>query len=174
MTVVSARLDLAPLCAEALDALIAGDGVTLEAMTGARFPRPLAAPPLMEDALPFMRDALRGDPAAAAWGPYLLVLRATGQAVGSAGFSGAPNDDGIVVMGYSIYPAFQGQGLASEAAAALTDWALRQPGVRQVQATIPPEHRASQRVAEKAGLRRTDRVAHDPDEGLVEVWQRSR
>jgi RimJ/RimL family protein N-acetyltransferase len=173
MPIIAPRLDLAPLSAEALDALIAGDAVTLEALTGARFPRPLAAPPLMEDALPFMRDALRGDPAAADWGPYLMVLRETGEAIGSAGFSGPPNGDGSVLMGYSVYPSFQGQGLASEAANALVDWALRQPGVHQVCATIAPWHQASQRVAAKAGLRRTDRVAHDPDEGLVEVWERS-
>lgn len=174
MPITAPRLDLAPLSVEALDALIAGDGKRLEALTGARFPRPLAAPPLMEDALPFMRDALRGNPAAAAWGPYLMLLRETGEAIGSAGFTGAPDGDGSVLMGYSVYPSFQGQGLASEAAAALVHWALRQAGVRQVRATIPPWHRASQRVAAKAGLRRTDRVEHDPDEGLVEVWERSR
>ena len=174
MPITAPRLDLAPLSVEALDALIAGDGDRLEALTGARFPRPLAAPPLMEDALPFMRDALRGDPASAAWGPYLVVLRETGEAIGSAGFTGPPNGDGSVLMGYSVYASFQGQGLASEAAAALVSWALRQAGVRQVRATIPPWHRASQRVAEKAGLCRTGRVVHDPDEGLVEVWERSR
>ena len=74
-------------------------------------------------------------------------------------------------MGYSIYPAFQGQGLASEAAEALTVWALAQPGVRRVRATIPPDNLASQRVAAHAGLHRTGRTEIDEDVGLVEVWE---
>jgi RimJ/RimL family protein N-acetyltransferase len=168
----SRRLDLIPLPTAALDALIAGDRQRLEAETGARFPAPLAAPPLMEDALPFMRDSLREDAENARWGPYLMVLRETGEAVGSAGFTGKPGGDGIVTLGYSIYSEFQRRGIASEAATALVAWAVAQPGVRSVRATIPPGHSASQRVAAHAGLRRTSLVEHDPDEGSVEVWER--
>jgi RimJ/RimL family protein N-acetyltransferase len=126
----------------------------------------------MEEALPFMRDSLREDVENARWGPYLMVLRETGEAVGSAGFTGKPYGNGVVTLGYSIYPDHQGRGFASEAAAALVAWALDQPGVGSVQATIPPAHVASQRVAAQAGLRRTDRVENDPDEGPVEVWER--
>jgi RimJ/RimL family protein N-acetyltransferase len=168
----SRRLDLIPLPTAALDALIAGDRQRLEATTGVIFPAPLAAPPLMEDALPFMRDNLLADPEHGRWGPYLIVRRETGEAVGSAGFTGKPEGDGVVTLGYSIYSDFQRRGFASEAAAVLVAWAVAQPGVRSVRATIPPGHSASQRVAAHAGLRRTSLVEHDPDEGPVEVWER--
>ncbi len=171
-SITSSRLAFQPLTVAALDALIAGDRAALEQATGARFPEPLAAPPLMDDALPFFRDLMAND-ATARFGAYLLILRETGQAVGSAGFTGAPNDQGAVLMGYSIYPAFQGRGLASEAATALASWALEQPDIERVEATIRPDHTASQRVAARAGLRRTERVEQDPDEGLVEVWERT-
>jgi RimJ/RimL family protein N-acetyltransferase len=164
------RLDLSPLNAAALDALLAGDRAALEAETGARFPEPLAAPPLMADALPFFRDLVR-EGSAGACGPYLLVLRATGETIGSAGFTGAPNDEGAVLMGYSIYPEFQGCGYASEAARALVTLALTQPGVRRVRETIPPDNVGSQRVAARAGLHRTHRTESDEDAGLVEVWE---
>ena len=170
----SRRLDLAPLTITALDALIAGDRQALEVATGARFPTPLAAPPLMEDTLPYFRNVLLASPDTKSWGPYLLILRETGEAVGSAGFMGAPDAAGAVTLGYSIYPEFQRKGIASEAAEALADWALAQPGVRLVRATIPPEHVASQRVAASAGFGRTSLVEDDPDEGPVEVWERSR
>ncbi len=147
-----------------------GDRETVETVTWARFPEPLAAPPLMDDALPFMRDALREDPASGCWGPYLVVLRETGEAVGSAGFTGQPDAAGVVTLGYSVYPGFGGQGLASEAARALVVWALAQPGVGCVRATIPPWHAASQGVARQAGLQRTNIVENDPQEGPVEVW----
>jgi RimJ/RimL family protein N-acetyltransferase len=171
--VASRRLDLLPLTVDALEALIARDQPALEAATGARFPVPLAAPPLMDDALPYFRDALLANPDAAPWWARLLVVRETGEVAGAAGFTGGPDADGTVTLGYSIYPSCQRQGLASEAAATLVAWALAQPGVRVVRATIPPGHIASERVAENAGLRRTGRLVDDPDEGPVEVWERS-
>jgi RimJ/RimL family protein N-acetyltransferase len=170
----SPRLDFPPLTAKALDAFIAGDRAALEAETGVRFPQPVAAPPLMADALPYFRDLVRDDPGQAPWSARLLVLRETGEAAGSAGFSGGPDAAGAVLMGYSLYPVFQRRGLASEAAAALVAWALTQPGVQRVRATIRPDHVASQGVAERAGLRRTGRIEQDPDEGPVEVWERER
>ena len=170
----SRRLDLPPLTIAALEALIAGDRPMLETVTGARFPEPLAAPPLMDDALSHFRNVLLASPDNGSWGPYLLVLRECGEAVGSAGFTGPPDATGTVTTGYSVYPAFQRQGIASEAAEALANWALTQPGVRRVRATIPPEHVASQCVAARAGFHRTGLVEDDPDEGPVEVWERLR
>ena len=171
MTVIaSRRLDLRPATVAALEALIAGDRERLQASAGATFPAPLTAPPLTEDALPHFRDVLRADPTAAAWWGRWLVARESGTVVGMAGFAGAPDEQGTVTLGYSVYPAMQRQGFAAEAAAALTDWALAQPGVRRVRATIPPEHVASQRVAARAGLTRTG--LGETDEGQVEVWER--
>lgn len=49
---------------------------------------------------------------------------------------------------------WQGAGYASEAARALTGF-LEQQGVRDIRATVHPDHTASERVAERAGLTRT-------------------
>ena len=170
----SPRLEFRPLTVEAIEALIAGDRESLEAETRATFPEPLSAPPEMDHALPAMRDSLCDDPESAAWGPFLIVAKETGEAVGSAGFSSPPDRDGYRALGYSVYPSFQGQGIASEATSVLVAWALTQPGLCGVRATIPPWHVASQRVAAHAGLRRTSRMETDPEEGPVEVWERSR
>jgi ribosomal-protein-alanine N-acetyltransferase len=170
----SPRLEFRPLTIAAIEAIIAGDREALEAETRARFPEPLSAPPEMDHALPAMRDSLRDDPESAFWGPFLIVALETGEAVGSAGFVSQPSRGGQRELGYSVYPSFQGQGIASEAASALVAWALSQPGTRGVRATIPPWHVASQRVATHAGFHRTGRMETDPDEGPVEVWERSR
>ena len=169
----SPRLEFRPLTIAAIEALIAGDREALEAETRATFPEPLSAPPEMDHALGAIRDSLRDDPESAYWGPFLIVLK-TGEAVGSAGFVTQSSRDGQRELGYSIYAQFQGRGLASEAASALVAWALAQPGTGGVRATIPPWHVASQRVAAHAGLRPTGRMETDPDEGPVEVWERSR
>ena len=167
------RLELRPLTAEVLDALIRRDGGELYALTGARFPEPPVAPPLMEDALPFMRDRLRSEPSELGWWAWLVVARATGQAVGSVGLGGKPDADGGVVLGYSIYPVFEGRGYATEAARALVAWALGQPGVASVRATIPPGHTPSLRVADKLDMRQVG-TAQDEEVGEVLVFEARR
>jgi RimJ/RimL family protein N-acetyltransferase len=163
------QLELVPLTADALDALILRDRQRLEALTGARFPEPLRAPPLMEDALPFLRDQLRTGPGELRWGPWLAIARATGEAVGSVGV-GRPDDEGRVLLGYSMYPGFEGRGYATEAARALIGWALGQVNVSAVRATIPPWHAPSVRVAEKVGMQRVG-TAQDDEVGEVFVFE---
>lgn len=170
--IVSTRLRLTPMSVEALDALRAGDRSRLERLTGARFPDPLEPPPNTDDALEFFRDQLRENPEIAPWWFRLIVDRDSTAVVGSIGCVGPPDAEGAVLFGYSVYPEFRRQGIAAEAAAALVEWALLQPGVIVVRATIPPGHIASEGVATRAGLTRTDRIEDDPDEGPVVVWER--
>jgi len=47
----------------------------------------------------------------------------------------------------------EGRGYATEAAAALAEWALGQPGVARVCASMPPDNAAAIRVAQKIGMR---------------------
>lgn len=165
----TARLDLVPQTAEALEALIDHDRARLEALTGARWPEPLVAPPLMADALPWMRDQLRAELPPDRWWGWLIVVRATREAVGSLGLAGEP-DAGAVQIGYTIYPPFEGRGYATEGARAAAAWALRQPGVTCVRATIPPWHVASLRVAAKLGMRQAG-TAQEDDVGEVLVFE---
>lgn len=153
LAIATARLRLLPFTPDSVDALLAGDAATLTTLTGARFPEPLAPPPLMEDALPFVRERLRADPAQLGWWAWLVVRQDTAEAIGSVGFGGPPDADGAVMMGYATYPHVEGRGFATEAVRGLVDWALQQPGVRRVCATIPPWNTASRRVAEKVGMR---------------------
>lgn len=167
-TLVTERLELAPLTTEALEAWIVGDHERLEALTGARFEAPPSPPPLMEDALPAMRDGLRPGSEGEGWGPWLIVARATREALGSCGLRGKPDFVGAVEMGYSLYPRFERQGYATEAARAIAGWALEQPGVTAVRATIPAQHTASLRVAEKLGMRQVA-TARDDEVGEILV-----
>src|SRR5918999_4098892 len=141
--VATDRLDLPPLTPDALQALI--------------------------DADPFFRDRLRDHPEEAAWWARLLVRRDTGAAVGWAGFTGPPDETGTVTVGYAVYPACRGHGFATEAVRGLVLWALAQPGVARVRATIPPGDAPSRRVAERAGLRPVG-TDHDDEAGEVQVW----
>jgi len=167
------RLILVPFTAAAIQAMIAGDGDALDVATGAAFPRPVEAPPEMADALAFFRDRLIAQPAQLPWWGRVLVHRESAQAVGIAGFSGPPDERGIVVIGYSVYPAWQRRGIATEAVVTLVQWALQQPGVSRVRATIAPDNIASRRVAERAGMLPIG-VTDDDEVGAVEIWQTGR
>jgi RimJ/RimL family protein N-acetyltransferase len=67
---------------------------------------------------------------------------------------------------------WQGQGLASEAAAAVVGW-LEARGVAQVTAWIRPDHHASEAVATRAGLMVTSETrTTDKHEHLERLWRR--
>lgn len=153
LTLSTPRLDLIPFEPRAIDALLAGDGATLRALTGLQFPAPLRPPPLMEEVLPLVRDRLLADPASNGWWTWLTIDRATRQVTGAIGFGGPPDADGGVMIGYATYPGAAHRGFATEATAALVDWALAQPGVVRVCSSIPPDNIPARRVAEKVGMR---------------------
>jgi RimJ/RimL family protein N-acetyltransferase len=59
-------------------------------------------------------------------------------------------------VGYHVTPAWQGQGVATEAAAACRDFVIEHLEARELIAIIHPDNRASQRVAEKIGMHRIE------------------
>lgn len=63
--------------------------------------------------------------------------------------AGAP---GVASIGYSVLPAFWGQGLGTELAALLEKFAVATLGVREVRATTLDDNPASARVLEKLGF----------------------
>lgn len=163
-------VEMRPLTGDALTAWADGDREAVERLTRAVFPDPLVAPPLMDDALPFMRDRLLDNPDEVGLWSWLCVRRATGEAVGSAGFGGPPDEEGFLVLGYAIYPGFAGAGYASQAASLLREWGLSRPGVAGIRVTAPVDHPASLRVAAKAGFVPVGK-AHDAEAGEVVVLE---
>jgi ribosomal-protein-alanine N-acetyltransferase len=87
----------------------------------------------------------------AVFGPRLVVERSTGEVIGTAGFFGPPRH-GLVEIGYGIVPSRQRRGYATEAARALIELALAQPGVSEIVAHAEPGNAASIRVLERNGL----------------------
>jgi RimJ/RimL family protein N-acetyltransferase len=160
------RLDLIPLTAEAVDALLVGDGARLRDLTGVLFPPPVAPPPYMTDSLPTVRERLRAHPDDAAWWNWLVSERETGRAAGSVAFGGPPDDAGSVLIGYAMYEQFEGHGYATEAVRAMVAWAFGQEGVRMVRTLAPVWNTPALRVAENVGMRP---VAADEDDDIGEV-----
>ncbi|HSB55126.1 MAG TPA: GNAT family N-acetyltransferase, partial [Gemmatimonadales bacterium] len=103
---------------------------------------------------------------------WLVIRKDTKESVGSVGFGGGPDEDGGVMIGYATYPNVEGRGFATEAAGELARWALAQPGVTRVCASLPPENERAIRVAEKLGMKRVGTVwEEDLDEVLLYALQ---
>jgi RimJ/RimL family protein N-acetyltransferase len=97
-------------------------------------------------------DLLAQDPADWLWRTFWqMVTRRVQLHVGELDFHGAPDSQGVVEFGYMVRPLHRNHGYATEAARALVDWALSQPGVTAVRAETDRDNLASQRVLQKLG-----------------------
>ncbi len=82
---------------------------------------------------------------------WFMKSKQTSEIIGSLDFKGlTPN--GMVEIGYGTEPAFQHQGYMTEAVKTLVEWAMKQPGVRGIEAETESDNRYSQRVLEKTGF----------------------
>ncbi|KYF53927.1 hypothetical protein BE08_42405 [Sorangium cellulosum] len=162
-TLTTQRLELTPVSLPLLEAVIRGDRLEAEALSGARFPDAWPGRALVERAFSSPLDRLRDDPEAFLWGTRLMVTR--GQAarvvVGSVVLNGRPDATGTVEIGYGVEGRSQGQGYATEGSRAVLHWTLQQAAVTRVIATTPAWHRASLRVIEKLEMRPAGTLDHD-------------
>ena len=104
------------------------------------------------------------------WLPYLIIHRQDARLIGVCGYKGPPTGDAVGEIGYSIAPTYRGQGLATEAASALTDHALSLPGILITYAHTLPSINASTRVLTKCGFTHVSDF-DDPEDGAVWRWE---
>jgi [ribosomal protein S5]-alanine N-acetyltransferase len=92
---------------------------------------------------------------------WLVSLTATGEPVGQIGLvSQTVRGVEETEVGYLLARAFWGRGIASEAARACRDHALRDLGRPRVISLIRPENTPSRHVAERIGMRVVDQTLH--------------
>lgn len=148
----TARLDLVDFTADDVDLLVEldSDPEVTHFITGGL---PTSRHEVVHEVLP----ALLAYPErfAAGYGFWKAVERATGEFVGWFHLrpaDGHPTDE--PELGYRLKRSVWGRGLATEGSRALVDAAFARMGARRVVAETMAVHVASQRVMEKAGLRR--------------------
>jgi RimJ/RimL family protein N-acetyltransferase len=87
------------------------------------------------------------------FGMWMVSLADTGEFVGECGLVPQQVEGATEIeVAYRILPAYQGRGLATEAASACRDLARDVLGLDRLIALIDPRNSASQRVAAKLGL----------------------
>lgn len=87
------------------------------------------------------------------YGMSALVRKADGQVVGFCGLV-HPNDQPEAEVKYALREDCWGQGLATEAVAAMLAYGQRAFGLSYIIATVDPDNRPSQHVLDKAGMQR--------------------
>ena len=172
MKIESTRLRLVPFAAEDLLALIEGVDeferrIEVPAAEGLR--EFFVSDEVSADFLSRLQAATGVDP----WQfGFAVIQRTLNLVVGSVGFKGAHDADGMVEIGYGIVVAFEGAGYATEATEQLIAFAFSNPEVRLIRAHTLPENNASTRVLAKNGFAKVGEVV-DPDDGPVWRWERS-
>jgi ribosomal-protein-alanine N-acetyltransferase len=97
---------------------------------------------------------LYGHPRRPELGLWATIYKETGAFIGRCGLLPWTIDGREEVeVAYLLDKAYWGQGLATEAAGAIADYAHNTFGLKRLICLIDEENRASQRVAEKIGMR---------------------
>ena len=169
----TSRLQLIPYTPEQLLALIS-DVPEFEKKTGLTAAKGLRDFVISDEVSPAWIERLRASSGPDPWTlGFAVVDRASRSVVGSAGFKGPPDDDGMVEIAYGIVPEFEGRGYATEAAALLVGFASGNSEVRLIRAHTLPTKNASTRVLTKCGFEYMGEAV-DPDDGLVWRWERGK
>lgn len=161
-------VDLVQLPVAAIDALAAGDLDTANVHSPVLLTRHFSSD--RQAVWKFRSAQLAMAPDDAGWITAALIDRASGQAVGCAGFHGPPDAEGMVELGYSVDPVFRRRGYARAALELLLARAAREPGVRTVRATISPDNDASRNLVLQYGFVENG-SQWDEDDGLEIIFE---
>ncbi len=102
---------------------------------------------------------------------FKVVRKCDGTEVGQCGFTGPPDADGVVEIAYGVHEPFRGQGFATEAAGALSSFAMADARVRVIRAHTLPVENASGRVLAKCGFSKVGQAV-DHEAGVVWRWEK--
>ncbi len=132
----------------------------LEADVPDNWPTPLYD----NDARQFFLTVVSENPVAVGWTAWYILLpdqQGKKTLIGGVGACGLPDEEGKIVIGYSLLDQYHGKGYATEALRGFLDWARQNPHLRKVVADTFPYLTASIRVLEKNGFVRCGAGADD-------------
>lgn len=162
------RLDRLELIAATKELLQAeADLPLLAKCLQAEVPNNWPTPLYDNDARQFFLTVVSENAEAVGWTAWYILLREESgkrTLIGAVGACGLPDEEGKIVIGYSLLDQFHGKGYATEALRGFLDWTTRHPRLQKVVADTFPHLTASIRVLEKNGFVRNGPGA---DEGSI-------
>ncbi|WP_158531296.1 GNAT family N-acetyltransferase [Phyllobacterium myrsinacearum] len=174
--IVTPRLTLRLMPAEAVTACLAGDLAEASRITGTAIPHELLEDP---GALEYGQMRLNEDPDYLPWSVRAIILTGERRMIGHIRFHTRPDPDYLqsyarhaVEFGYLIFNDDRGQGYASEAAEAVMDWARDVHGVQFFAASVSPENPPSLRIVQRLGFAKVGEEMDEID-GIEYVFLRA-
>ena len=113
--------------------------------------------------------SIKNNPSNAKWFSYLPIETKTRTLIGSCGYKGKPNAEGMVEIGYEVAKDFRNKGYATEIAKLLIKMAFEDSNVKMIQAHTLTEKNASVKVLEKCEFQFIG-TFFDEDDGQVWRW----
>ena len=110
----------------------------------------------VREAIEEMAGRAPGEPGG--WVQFSVEERESGRLVGDVGISREDDEPGVIKVGYTMNPAVQGRGYATEAVRALVAYAFEKLGADLVRAYASADNAPSIRVMEKLGMRLIERI----------------
>ena len=107
------------------------------------------------------------------WFVRWIVLRATGEIIGSTSFHSAPNSEGMIEIGLGIHEDFRNQGFAREALRGMWEWVLTDPEVRVLRYTVSVTNSPSIQVIRHFGFELVGQQMDDID-GPEDIYEMTR
>lgn len=189
LILATARLDLVPMTPDFLRASLAHDTAACQRILTASAAAEEAGAadsivvpelwpgPEYQHALELRLGQLTADPTLQPWLMRAIVHRDTRTMVGDIGFHTAPAPEYLqewspqaVELGFSVFPAYQRQGMAREAVRAMMHWAHSVHGVPAFILSIRPDNHPSQALAASLGFSRIGQHEDEID-GTEEVLE---
>jgi ribosomal-protein-alanine N-acetyltransferase len=142
------RLELHHIPADGLIALLDQKSDAL-AIAGRKFSNPYRV--LIDDdgPLPWRVPQVKADATLNKWFIRFIVLKESGEVVGSTSFHGAPDATGMIEIGIGIEEKFWGKGIATESLLGMWRWVVTQPSVKMLRYTVSPSNLASVKIIQK-------------------------
>jgi RimJ/RimL family protein N-acetyltransferase len=111
-------------------------------------------PKSLDEIVCFIRDMQTVEPnTPGTWLQLAICLKDDGIMIGDIGIHFSEDEEFQAEIGYTISPAWQHKGYASEAAKAILEYLFTSLGIHRVHASVDPRNIASAAVLERLGFR---------------------
>lgn len=121
-------------------------------------------------AFKYALEKISADAEEETWWSYLPVYKKEKMLIGSCGYKGKPDKNGMIEIGYEVAEAYRGRGFATEMARALIAYGIKDERVKTIQAHTLAEENASGKVLKNCGMKWMEEII-DPEDGRIWRWE---
>jgi len=118
--------------------------------------------PQIEETIEYWIECISDDPTNYLWHTnWEIILTEENRSIGNTGFNGMPDNDGEIIIGYSIDLNYHNKGYMTEALQAMIKWAKKSQRLKRILAETPSNNYSSHRVLEKNGFKHLESDANN-------------